>query len=341
MLVDILIFLAALFLFLYYRGTKNWNKFKLRGIPQAKPTWPFGSAQNWKLLFSKTGISEQYRVFFGTELEKEKIFGIYGHPDNDDALIINDLDLAKRMLIKDFDHFVDRSDFGVKLDKTSEADMVFGHSFMMQKGDDWKKNRNLMTPVFTTGKLKLMYSILEKCGTNLGDFIEDSSNKDLEIDAKDAFGKFALDGIASSGFGIDSNSFKEPKNSFRTQVLEVQRAPGSQAGSNYEMTKVVLKGIMPWIEYIVSVPNIPPKATLFLKNILLKTIKHRETSHLRRNDITDLILDQLEGKKEKATENKFEDEFEKDAAIDMSSVGTNGNTFDKDKPWFQMHFCYS
>ena len=230
MFVDILVFVVALILFLYYRGTRNWNKFKLRGIPEAKPTWPFGSAQNWKLLFSKTGVSEQYRVFFGTELEKEKMFGIYGHPDKDYALMINDVDLAKKMLVKDFDHFVDRTDFGLKLDKTSEADMMFGHSFIMQKGDEWKKNRNLMTPVFTTGKLKLMYNILEKCGTNLGEFIEDSSTRGLEIDAKDVFSKFALDGIASSGFGIESNSFNDPNNTFRTQVLELMRAPGSVSG---------------------------------------------------------------------------------------------------------------
>merc|ERR1719350_1064301 len=160
-----------------------------------------------------------------------------------------------------------------------------------------------------------MYNILKKCGTNLGEFIEDSSTRGLEIDAKDVFSKFALDGIASSGFGIESNSFKEPKNTFRTQVLELMRAPGSVSGSNYEITKLVLKGIWPWIEYIVSVPNIAPKAAIFLKNILLKTIKNRESRHARRNDIIDLILDQLENKKEKDTENQYEDEFEKNAAL--------------------------
>ena len=67
MIVDILVFLTVLFLFLYYRGTRNYKKYKLRGLPQAEPTWPFGSAHNWKMLFSKKiGVAEQYSVFMGT-----------------------------------------------------------------------------------------------------------------------------------------------------------------------------------------------------------------------------------------------------------------------------------
>ena len=276
-------------------------------------------------------MCEQYSVYRGTELEKEKMFGIYGHPDNGDALIINDMDLAKRMLVKDFDHFVDRTDFGLKIDETSEADMIFRHSFMMQKGDDWKKNRNLMTPVFTTGKLKLMYNLLQECGTQLEDFIATCSKQNLEIDSKETFGKFALDGIATSGFGIESNSFKDPDNMFRKMVQDLMRAPGSESGTNYEISKLILKGIFPLIEYIVSVPNISPKGALFLKDVLRKTIKHREDTQTRRNDIIDLIIDQIENKKDEDIVNEFESEFEKDAALDMSNMKQNNDKFDKER----------
>ena len=43
------------------------------------------------------------------------------------------------------------------------------------------------------------------------------------IDAKDMYGKFALDAIATSGFGIESNSFKDPDNVFRINALKVTR----------------------------------------------------------------------------------------------------------------------
>ena len=259
------------------------------------------------------------------------MFGIYGHPDNGDALVINDMGVAKRMLVKDFDHFVDRTAFGMKFNEDDDCDMIFAHSFMMLKGDDWKTNRNLMTPVFTTGKLKLMYSLLEKCGKQLEDHIVTCSEKNLEIDSRDIFSKFALDGIATSGFGIVSNSFKDPDNTFRTMVSEVMRHPGSESGKPYEVAKVVLKGIIPAIQYVVSAPNFSQKGTLFLKDVLKKTIAHRETTHTKRNDIIDLIVDQMENKNCAETKSEFESKFEEDAALDMSGVQKTKEKVDKEK----------
>merc|ERR1711911_222281 len=76
--------------------------------------------------------------------------------------MINDIDIAKKILIKDFDHFVDRTMFGLKFDENVEADRIFSQMFMFSKGDDWKSGRTMMSPVFTTGKLKLMYPLLER-----------------------------------------------------------------------------------------------------------------------------------------------------------------------------------
>ena len=44
------------------------------------------------------------------------------------------------------------------------------------------------------------------------------------IDAKDMYGKFALDAIATSGFGIESNSFKDPDNAFREHARRLIRS---------------------------------------------------------------------------------------------------------------------
>ena len=97
-----------------------------------------------------------------TELAKEKIFGVYGHTDRDECLVINDVDIAKKILIKDFNHFVDRTSFGFKFDENVEADRIFSQMFLFSKGDYWKSGRSMMSPVFTTGKLKLMFPLLER-----------------------------------------------------------------------------------------------------------------------------------------------------------------------------------
>jgi len=113
-------------------------------------------------------------------------------------------------------------------------------------------------------------------------------------------------------------------------VSELMRHPGSEAATTYEMAKIILKGIVPAIQYVVAAPNFSPKGTFFLTDVLKKTIKHRETTNFKRNDIIDLIVDQIENKNKEAKD-MFESKFEEDAAIDMSDVKDNAQKLDKER----------
>jgi len=324
MLSEIVIFVILLFLFAYYSKTRKWHKFKSRGIPYATPYFPLGSIHNWKLLFSSTSnISEQFRTYLGTDLMKEKMFGVYGHPDRDEALLINDIDLAKRMMIKDFDHFVDRTDFGLKFDHSQIGDRIIGNMFMFQKGDIWKTKRSMMTPVFTTGKLKLMYPLLLKVSQQLEKYVSEMADKNEEIAAKETFARFSLDAIATSAFGIDLNTFEEPESTFRKQIKELQHTPDSQSGSPWEMFKILLTLFIPITKSFVPVEQFPSKSVVFIQNALIKTVEMRKNGTVKRNDIIDLVIEQMEMKQTKnidIEEDAIEDEYDKAASIDMSTV---------------------
>ena len=43
------------------------------------------------------------------------------------------------------------------------------------------------------------------------------------LDAKEIYGKYTLDSIATSGFGIESNSFKDPENIIRINAMKLTR----------------------------------------------------------------------------------------------------------------------
>jgi cytochrome P450 len=83
--------------------------------------------------------------------------------------------------------------------------------------------RNLVSPVFTSGKLKMMVPHIEKCADNLDAVFASAAETGEILEAKDVFGKFTLDAIASSGFGIESNSFKNPDSIFRKTALRMVR----------------------------------------------------------------------------------------------------------------------
>ena len=83
--------------------------------------------------------------------------------------------------------------------------------------------RTLISPVFTSGKLKLMVPHLEKCADNMDDLFAAAVETGEILEAKDVFGKFTLDAIATSAFGIESDSFKNPDGVFRKTALRMVR----------------------------------------------------------------------------------------------------------------------
>ena len=63
--------------------------------------------------------------------------------------------MIKQVLIKDFDFMVDRREF--------KMNNEYLDTMMTQlEGEQWRTMRNLMTPVFTSGKLKAMVPIMNK-----------------------------------------------------------------------------------------------------------------------------------------------------------------------------------
>ena len=68
-----------------------------------------------------------------------------------------------------------------------------------------------MTGVFTSGKLKLMTKHIAKVGNHFEEFIREQADTGTEFDIKEDGGKMTLDSILTAVFGLEANSFKEPK----------------------------------------------------------------------------------------------------------------------------------
>ena len=80
-----------------------------------------------------------------------------------DWLTVTDVDLCKLMAVKDADHFIDR--LGVGVDYTEcrhEVDRVFALMPSNMTGHAWRRMRAMSSPVFTSGKLKLMIPCITK-----------------------------------------------------------------------------------------------------------------------------------------------------------------------------------
>ena len=155
-------------------------------------------------------------------------------------------------------------------------------------------------------------------------YVSECSDRNLEIDCKETFSKFALDAIATSAFGIEVDTFAEPNSVFKKMVNELERTSESQAGSKWETFKLLLSFIVPISKYFFDVEQISSKAMRYFQNVLLKTIEMRRNGSVKRNDIIDLVIEQQKARESKSKNSgeteDIEDDYDKAASINMSDV---------------------
>lgn len=73
------------------------------------------------------------------------------------------------------------------------------------EGQEWREHRVKLSPVFTTGKMKLMFEILDTIGDKLVEAVDKELKITDKLEVRELLSKFTTDVISSIAFGIDSN----------------------------------------------------------------------------------------------------------------------------------------
>jgi cytochrome P450 len=87
------------------------------------------------------------------------------------------------------------------------VDQVWAKQMFTLGGEDWKHIRSTFSPIFTSGKLKGMVSLLEGITEHLTKEVGKYANSGEMLELKETFGKFSMDSIASCAFGVEAQSF--------------------------------------------------------------------------------------------------------------------------------------
>lgn len=82
-------------------------------------------------------------------------------------------------------------------------------------GDKWKKLRVKLSPVFTSGKLKAMFSTLVTAGEPLQKYLNRIATDNKTVEVRELAARYTTDIIASVAFGIDVNTIDNPDAAFR------------------------------------------------------------------------------------------------------------------------------
>jgi cytochrome P450 family 6 len=168
LILVLVVSLFAIFIALYLYFTRNFKFWHKLGIPYVKPTPFVGNLK--ECAFQKVNIGEHLRQIYEEHSDTPYVgFFSFDKP----ILLIRDLELVKNILIKDFQYFKDRI---VSVDEKLEP--LSSKSLFAVKGQRWRLWRTNLTPVFSSGKIKMMFYLVDTCGKELADCLDKASAYD-------------------------------------------------------------------------------------------------------------------------------------------------------------------
>ncbi|XP_050697046.1 cytochrome P450 3A11-like [Eriocheir sinensis] len=194
-------------------------------------------------------------------------------------LMVGDLELLKGVLVRDFDHFVDRRT--VKF--TTEQDKIYNEILTMTTGDHWKGIRSVLSPSFTSGRLKNMFPLVEEKADALVSHIHRQIKTEPSVKLKETFGLYALEVISSCAFGMETNTLSDGSSVFNDKVQKMTTS------SLWALIKCFFFLIFPWVFRMLKI-NMSNPETVFFQRVVEETIRKREEGGAR-GDFLDLMME--------------------------------------------------
>uniref|UniRef100_U5EWP7 Putative cytochrome n=1 Tax=Corethrella appendiculata TaxID=1370023 RepID=U5EWP7_9DIPT len=297
-LSHLLIFtVIALILFIYYRARKKLNYFKERGVPNSKAIPVFGSI--WDNVIRKKHFFEVFTQLYN-DFPDLRFSGFFMF--NDPIYLIRDPALIKQICIKDFDHFVNHSN-NIDID----IDPMLGRSVFFAKDLRWRHTRNILSPLFTGSKMRLMFSLIAQyCDKIMNTLLTNANGSAKEFEMKDIVTRFGNDIVASVAFGLEVDSLKNRDNEFYVNGKKMVKFDG------WPGIKLLLASVCPRLLKLFSKSITDMKTIEFYVNLVSDTIKYREENeNFSRNDMLDLLIKAKtkQSIKSDEDEHQFEESF--------------------------------
>ncbi|XP_060696804.1 cytochrome P450 3A21-like [Hemiscyllium ocellatum] len=295
------ILLITFLLLLAWYSVLPFGFFKRIGVPGPRP-----------LPFIGTFLHYRKGMFgFDTECYKKygKIWGIYD--GRLPILSILDLDLVKIIFVKEcYTLFTNRRDFGLNGPLTE--------SIMVVEDDHWKRIRSVLSPTFTSGRLKEMCPIISHYAENLVKHAKKKAKLNESADMKDFFGAFSVDVITSTAFSVDVDSISNPNDPFVKNAKELINF------SLFDLSMIItvlFPSIIPILEKM-GVSVFPKSATDFFMKIL-KDLKAKRQNGMctDRVDFLQLMVDS------QVTNKQNNDSKSRDKALTDTEILAQALTF--------------
>lgn len=196
--------LVAFITLLFVYGCWPNGVFRKLGVPGPTPLPFFGTMLKYRKGFANFDM-ECYKKY-------GKLWGIFD--GRQPVLCVADPAMIKTILIKEcYSLFTNRRNFrlnGPLYDAVSIAE-----------DDQWRRIRSVLSPSFTSGRLKEMFEIMKRHSANLLSSMKKKADKDEAIELKEFFGPYSMDVVTSTAFSVDIDSINNPSDPFVTNIKKM------------------------------------------------------------------------------------------------------------------------
>ncbi|PSN42714.1 hypothetical protein C0J52_14304 [Blattella germanica] len=239
-------------IYFYFRNAYNfWKK---KGIKFPKPVAPFGNYK--KVILGNQSITDFFiEKYF--EFEDEPYFGVY--------------EVTRPTLI----------DRGVTIDE--ELDPLSAHLVNLSF-PRWHTLRSKLSPVFTSGKLKLMLPLVLECVDHFKEALQEKLGNGNSVNMSELLVRYFTDVIGTCGFGLQFNAIKGEHSEFRTMVKRMVASNLENAMKRLFMT------VCPIVLKLFRIKVTPGGVTNFFIHTVKEVIEHRQKYNVIRNDFVDQLV---------------------------------------------------
>ncbi|XP_024876802.1 cytochrome P450 6A1-like, partial [Temnothorax curvispinosus] len=183
------------------------------------------------------------------------------------------------ILIKDFSTFANR---GIPTFK--KADPLSQHLVALEP-KRWRPLRTRLSPVFTSGKLKEMFSLISECADHLVQYMEKVTSRDEPVECRELTAKYTTDTIGSCAFGIEMNALSDEDSEFRKMGRKLFKPTWKS------ILRFRMRQMFPRL-YELSAYVLPQtEVTKFFTRVIVETMDYRETNNITRHDFVDTLRD--------------------------------------------------
>lgn len=239
-LIALIVIYIVNFVLSNYRRFQHWKK---QGVPELNP-WTIHLRTLALLALKGNDISE---YFLKQIRQHGTIFGSNEMSRN--VLIVAEAESLKDILIRDFTHFMDRTQHV----KTK----FFSKALTQKEGQEWKQVRSIMSPTFTSGKMKAMFPLMNQCLDSMMKVVEKSNGGDIDVLLM--FGNFTMDVIAKCAFAVDTNTHEDLNHPFVVNATNLL---------TFSMWKIIPFLLMPkWLMEKLDIHFLDDSALTYLRQL--------------------------------------------------------------------------